>query len=69
LLAYIGLDWDPECLAYFERDSVVTTLSSAQVRKPPSRELMSSTTPYLRALQPLKEALERAGVKFPRIEA
>jgi tetratricopeptide (TPR) repeat protein len=62
LLAYAGLEWDPNCLSYFERDSVVTTLSSAQVRKPPSRELMSSTAPYIRALQPLKEALEKAGV-------
>ena len=62
LLAYAGLEWDPNCLTYFRRDSIVITLSSAQVRKPPSRELMSSTVPYLRALQPLKEALEKAGV-------
>ena len=64
LLAYIGLEWDPSCLSYFEREGVVTTFSSAQVRKPPSPELMSSTGPYRRALQPLKEALERAGVEI-----
>ena len=62
LLAYIGLDWDPNCLSYFEREGIVTTLSSTQVRKPPSRELMSSTGPYDRALQPLKDALQKAGV-------
>jgi tetratricopeptide (TPR) repeat protein len=66
LLAYIGLEWDPNCLAYFEREGVVTTLSSAQVRKPPSKELMSSTAPYLHALQPLRQALERAGVDVPQ---
>jgi tetratricopeptide (TPR) repeat protein len=66
LLAYAGLDWDPNCLSYFERDSVVITLSSAQVRKPPSKELMSSTAPYIRQLQPLKEALEDAGVQIPQ---
>jgi len=63
LLAYAGLDWDPNCLNYFERDSVVITLSSAQVRKPP--QLMTSTAPYLGALQPLREALEQAGVDIP----
>jgi tetratricopeptide (TPR) repeat protein len=62
LLAHAGLEWDPNCLSYFERDSVVITLSSAQVRKPPSKELMSSTAPYIRQLQPLREALEKAGV-------
>jgi tetratricopeptide (TPR) repeat protein len=66
LLAYIGLEWDPNCLSYFRRESIVITLSSAQVRKPPSRELMSSTAPYLDALQPLREALEQAGVDLPQ---
>jgi hypothetical protein len=62
LLAGIGLEWDPNCLSYFSRDSVVTTLSSTQVRQPPSKELTSSTGPYIRQLQPLKDALEDAGV-------
>jgi len=66
LLSYIGLEWDPNCLAYFEREGVVITLSSAQVRKPPSKELMSSAAPYLDALQPLREELERAGVDIPQ---
>jgi hypothetical protein len=65
LLTYADLDWDPNCLSYFQRDSIVTTLSSVQVRKPPSRSLMSSTGPYVHALQPLREALERAGVDVP----
>lgn len=62
LLAFVGLEWDPDCLFYFRRESIATTLSAAQVRKAPSAEYMSSTAPYIRALQPLKEALERAGV-------
>ena len=65
LLTCAGLEWDPNCLSYFQRDSIVTTLSSVQVRKPPSKSLMSSTGPYLAALQPLKEALENAGVDIP----
>jgi tetratricopeptide (TPR) repeat protein len=69
LLAYAGLEWDPNCLSYFQRDSMVITLSSAQVRKPPSKEMMSSTAPYIRALQPLKEALESAGVDISQFES
>ena len=64
LLAHFGLDWDPNCLAYHERKSIVTTLSSTQVRNPPSADYISSTTPYALALQPLKDALERAGIDF-----
>jgi hypothetical protein len=63
LLAFAGLEWDPDCLTYFRQDSIVTTLSSAQVRKPPSKELMRSTAPYARCLQPLRDALEKAGVE------
>jgi len=67
LLAYAGLEWDPNCLSYFKRESVVTTLSTTQIRKPPSKELISSTAPYIRALQPLKDALQEAGVDVPQI--
>lgn len=63
LLERSGLGWDPACLSYFEREGVITTLSSAQVRKPPSSEMMRSTASYLDALQPLREALAGAGVE------
>ena len=69
LLTYIGLDWDPNCLSYYERDSTVITLSSVQVRKPPSKDLMRSTRPYIKALEPLRRALEQAGVPFEVADA
>ena len=62
LLAYAGLEWDPNCLTYFEREGIVTTLSSVQVRKAPSKDMMSSAGPYVRALEPLADALSEAGV-------
>jgi tetratricopeptide (TPR) repeat protein len=64
LLAQFGLDWDPNCLAYHKHQSIVTTLSSTQVRKPPSEEHIDSTTPYALGLAPLKEALDEAGIDF-----
>lgn len=62
LLAQFGLNWDPNCLAYYKQETVVTTLSATQVRKPPSEKHIDSTTPYAAALAPLKKALEEAGI-------
>lgn len=64
LVAQIGLDWDVNCLAYYEQESIVTTLSSAQVRKPPSEKHIGSTTPYALVLEPLKEALKGASAEL-----
>lgn len=64
LLAQFGTDWDPGCLVYYERESIVTTLSSTQIRKPPSKNHLDSTTPYAAMLAPLRDALERAGVNW-----
>lgn len=62
LVDFLGLEWDGACLRYHERAAVVTTLSSAQVRNPPSSQYIDSTSPYARQLAPLRTALERAGV-------
>ncbi|WP_284125546.1 tetratricopeptide repeat-containing sulfotransferase family protein [Parerythrobacter aestuarii] len=62
LLEFAGLPWEEAVLRYFERDSTVTTLSSAQVRKAPSTSMVSSSAPYQNQLQPLRDALTKAGV-------
>ena len=62
LVEYAGLEWDPACLSYFERESIVTTLSSTQIRKGPSTDHIDWTTPYASALAPLRDALVAAGV-------
>ena len=34
LIGFLGLEWDPACLAFHENEGVVTTASRAQVRRP-----------------------------------
>ena len=34
LLAFLGLPFDPACLAFYENDRAVRTASSEQVRRP-----------------------------------
>ncbi|MCR2833789.1 tetratricopeptide repeat-containing sulfotransferase family protein [Parerythrobacter lacustris] len=63
IVEHIGLEWDPACLDYHKRSAIVTTLSSTQIRKPPSTDHIDSTSPYAVQLQPLRLALERAGVR------
>lgn len=62
LVEFCGLDWDPSCLEYYKKERSVITFSATQVRKPPSPEHLSSTGPYVEFLEPLKAALEEAGV-------
>lgn len=63
LTAQFGLAWDPASLSYHEQANVVTTLSTTQVRKPPSEAYVSSAAPYARLLAPLKVALDAAGIE------
>ncbi len=62
LLEFIGLPWDDRCLSFHEQKNVVTTLSATQVRQGPSSAFINSTEPYSEQLQPLREALTKAGV-------
>jgi len=57
LLAYLGLAFDPACLAFHENRRAVRTASSEQVRRPLNREGQGQWRPYERWLDPLKQAL------------
>lgn len=54
LLAYVGLDFDPACLAFHENRRQVRTASVAQVRKPLYTSSIGRWRTYERALQPLR---------------
>jgi len=62
LVAFCGLEWDPNCLEYYKQDRTIITFSAIQARKPPSPEHLNSTAPYMEYLTPLKIALKEAGV-------
>jgi hypothetical protein len=57
LLAYLGLPFDPACLAFHENDRAVRTASSEQVRRPLNREGFDQWRPFEPWLGPLTDAL------------
>ena len=57
LLAYLGLDFSPACLAFHENRRAVRTASSEQVRRPLNREGQDQWRPFEPWLGSLKEAL------------
>jgi predicted Zn-dependent protease len=57
LLAHCGLAFEPGCLAFYENDRAVRTVSSEQVRRPIYREGLDQWRRYEPWLGPLKEAL------------
>jgi len=57
LLAALGLDFHPACLAFHENRRAVRTASSEQVRRPLNREGQDQWRPFERWLDPLKEEL------------
>jgi tetratricopeptide (TPR) repeat protein len=57
LLTFLGLDFEPACLAFHETARPVRTASSEQVRRPLNREGVGQWRAYDAWLDPLKEAL------------
>jgi hypothetical protein len=52
-----GLDWDPNCLTFYETERPVLSASLAQVRQPIYAGAMQRWRRYARQLSPLLEAL------------
>ncbi|HVQ10120.1 MAG TPA: sulfotransferase [Allosphingosinicella sp.] len=57
LLDFLGLPFEPACLAFHENARAVRTASSEQVRRPINREGLDQWRPYEPWLGPLKAAL------------
>lgn len=57
MLDYLGLPFEPACLAFHENKRAVRTASSEQVRRPISREGLEQWKAFDPWLQPLKDAL------------
>lgn len=58
LLDYCGLEWEEQCLRFYETERTVRTASAAQVRKPISTEGIGRWKEYEKHLAPLIEALD-----------
>jgi tetratricopeptide (TPR) repeat protein len=57
LLDFLGLPFEPACLAFHETERAVRTASSEQVRRPINREGVGQWRAYEPWLDPLKQAL------------
>ncbi len=68
LLDFLELDWDPNCMKFFEQKSTVQTLSLRQVRQPIYTSSVYRWKNYEKHLGPLFETLANAGFTYPNYE-
>jgi predicted Zn-dependent protease len=61
LLAFAGLDWRDECLAFHKTRRSVRTASASQVRQPIYRTSLKRWAPYEVQLEPMIRVLREAG--------
>jgi tetratricopeptide (TPR) repeat protein len=65
LLEFCDLDWFDGCLEFHRVSAPSTTASAAQVRRPLYDSSVAQWRHYRNELEPLREALVRAGVEVP----
>lgn len=64
MLAHCGLDFEPTCLDFHQTRRSIRTPSSEQVRRPISRDSLAQWRNYEPWLQPLRDALGDALVRY-----
>ncbi|MCP5072220.1 MAG: tetratricopeptide repeat protein [Rhodobacteraceae bacterium] len=62
LLAWLGLDWQPEVMQFHKLDRTVRTLSQGQVHQGIYKTSVGRWQPYADHLKPMFDELERLGV-------
>ncbi len=63
LLTFCGLDWQENCLRFYENKSASTTASAAQVRQPIYNHSVAKWRHYENELTPLIQALKTENIK------
>jgi hypothetical protein len=64
ILDFCGLDFEPGCLEFYKNERSVRTASSEQVRQPIYRDGLDQWRHYEPWLDPLKDALGDALVRY-----
>ncbi|MDH3612955.1 MAG: sulfotransferase [Gammaproteobacteria bacterium] len=62
LLDFCDLDWQPQCLRFYENKEASTTASTVQVRQPVYQSSVGKWRNYEKQLQPIVEILQQAGI-------
>ncbi len=64
LLAFLDLDWQPQCLTFYSNNNTVHTISNSQIRQPLFTHGKQNWLRYQQQLQPYADKLHQAGLKF-----
>lgn len=67
ILTFIGLEFDPSCLLFYDTERAIRTPSSEQVRQPINDSGLNRWRAYERWLEPLKEALGPVLSAYPEV--
>jgi hypothetical protein len=62
LLDVCELDWQPQCLKFYENREASTTASTAQIRRPVYKSSVGKWRDYAEQLQPVADILQKAGI-------
>ncbi len=62
LLEFCDLDWQPQCLKFYDNPEASTTASTVQVRQPVYQSSVGKWRQYREQLAPLIKVLEAAGI-------
>jgi len=62
LIENLGLEWEEQCLEFFNSKRLVRTASVDQVRKPIYTSSLNRWEPYKKVLQPMLEILDKHGL-------
>lgn len=62
LIEQCGLEWQDQCLRFYENREASTTASTAQVRRPIYKSSLGKWRHYEQELQPLADILQQAGI-------
>lgn len=65
LIDYLELPWEPQCLAFHEQATAVTTASAVQVREPAHTRSVGRWRRYEKQLLPLLSVLREGGIEIP----
>jgi len=65
LLDFCGLEWQPQCLKFYENKEASTTASTAQIRQPVYKSSVGKWRNYRAQLQPVVDILNQAGIRVP----
>jgi len=66
LLDVCRLDWQPQCLRFYENREASVTASTAQIRRPVYKSSIGKWRDYSKQLHPVAEILEEAGIHFSK---